>query len=53
MNIFPPGFEQEIKNLSIDFDGVLHTSVIPGTIHPKDITMELVMENLFMVVSIL
>lgn len=25
MNIFPPGFEQEIKNLSIDFDGVLHT----------------------------
>lgn len=25
MNIFPPGFEFEENNLSIDFDGVIHT----------------------------
>lgn len=25
MNNFPPGFESEDKNLSIDFDGVIHT----------------------------
>lgn len=25
MNSFPPGFESETNNLSIDFDGVIHT----------------------------
>jgi hypothetical protein len=23
-NIFPPGFENENKNLAVDFDGVVH-----------------------------
>jgi len=24
MSIFPPGFENELKNVAVDFDGVIH-----------------------------